>query len=135
MVRKVNLDCFSKFVLLFNYLRLLGIGATLSIYSASVYPPDSPYTYLLSGNTLFETVYSTFNSSGILAIGGILLAAGGKLISILFLDGFVNFKRSLLRETLSFYQPPPTPTPQYSFWVLCAEMQRLKKHAGGVNGV
>ena len=51
--------------------------ATLSIYSASVYPPDSPYTYLLSWNTLFDTVYSTFNTSGVVAIGGVLLAAGG----------------------------------------------------------
>ena len=79
MVRRVNFYCLVIFVLLFNYLRLSGTGATLSIYSASVYPPDSPYTYLLSGNTLFETVYSTFNTSGILAIGGILLAAGGKI--------------------------------------------------------
>jgi hypothetical protein len=78
MIRRLNLDCLVKFVLLFNYLWLAGTTATLSIYSASVYPPDSPYTYLLSGNTLFETVYSTFNSSGILAIGGILLAAGGE---------------------------------------------------------
>ena len=53
--------------------------ATLSIYSASVYPPDSPYTYLLSWNTLFDTVYSTFNTSGVVAIGGVLLAAGGKV--------------------------------------------------------
>ncbi len=52
--------------------------ATVSIYSASVNPPDSPYSYLLSGNTIFDTVYSTFNSTGVLAIGGILFAAGGK---------------------------------------------------------
>jgi len=52
----------------------------LSIYSASVNPPDSPYTYLLTGNTLFDTVYSTFNTTGVLAIGGVLLAAGGKKI-------------------------------------------------------
>ncbi len=57
---------------------MVELEATLSIYSASVYPPDSPYTYLLSWNTLFDTVYSTFNTSGVVAIGGVLLAAGGK---------------------------------------------------------
>jgi hypothetical protein len=45
-----------------------------------VNPPDSPYTYLLTGNTLFDTVYSTFNTTGVLAIGGVLFAAGGKLL-------------------------------------------------------
>jgi hypothetical protein len=83
MSRRFNSDFLPKIVLIFNYFCLVRVDATLSIYSASVYPPNSPYTYLLTGNTLFETVYSTFNTSGIVAIGGILLAAGGEeIISI-----------------------------------------------------
>ena len=78
MNRRFDSDFLRKVVLFIYYSGLVGIEATLSIYSASVNPPDAPYSQLLSGNTLFDTVYATFNTSGVLAIGGILLAAGGK---------------------------------------------------------
>jgi hypothetical protein len=77
------------------------LEATLSIYSASVYPPDSPYTYLLSWNTLFDTVYSTFNTSGVVAIGGVLLAAGGKKMRGTFTKRW---------RKITFIPPPPTHT-------------------------
>ena len=81
-----------KLIVLILCLIVVENEATLSIYSASVYPPDSPYTYLLSWNTLFDTVYSTFNTSGVVAIGGVLLAAGGKFIY----DGLLRFKMEKL---------------------------------------
>ena len=50
----------------------------LNFFTASVDPPDSPYSQLLSGNDVFETVYSTFNNTGLILLGGALLLSSGK---------------------------------------------------------
>ena len=44
----------------------------LNLYTASVDQPDAQYSQLLSGNDVFEAVYSTFNSTGLLLLGGAL---------------------------------------------------------------
>ena len=50
----------------------------LNFFTATVDPPDSQYSQLLSGNDVFETVYSTFNSTGLLLLGSALLLSSGK---------------------------------------------------------
>ena len=67
----------STILLIYFFISQNGIDC-VNFYTAEVNPPDAVYSQLLSGNDVFETVYSTFNSSGLLAVGGILLLATGK---------------------------------------------------------
>ena len=50
----------------------------LNFFTATVDPPDSQYSQLLSGNDVFENVYSTFNSTGLILLGSALLLSSGK---------------------------------------------------------
>ena len=51
----------------------------LNVYTATVNSPSSFYSYLVAGNTALEDLYSNFNTTGILALGTIFLAASGKI--------------------------------------------------------
>jgi len=51
----------------------------LNFFTATVDPPDSQYSQLLSGNDVFENVYSTFNSTGLILLGSALLLSSGFL--------------------------------------------------------
>ncbi len=62
---------------------LVSCGDGLNFFTASVDPPNSPYSQLLSGNDVFETIYGTFNSTGLVLLGGALLLSSGK-IDLLF---------------------------------------------------
>lgn len=55
------------------------VSASLSVYTASV--AGDIYPSLLGGSNLLENIYSTYNRTGLMAIGGILLAAGGKIVN------------------------------------------------------
>ena len=57
--------------------------ATVDLYTSEVPASGGAinnllYPSVLAGSSIFENVYSTFNSTGIMAIGASLLAAGGK---------------------------------------------------------
>ena len=55
----------------------------LNVYTATVNSPSSFYSYLVAGNTALEDLYSNFNTTGILALGTIFLAASGKTFFLL----------------------------------------------------
>ena len=70
----------------FVYVLLLAFTLVngLNFFTASVDPPEAPYSQLLSGNDVFETLYGTFNSTGLVLLGSaIVLSAGEYLFEIL----------------------------------------------------
>lgn len=73
---------------------VLSSGNGLNFYTAEVAPPNAPYTQILSGNDVFSIVYSTFNNTGLMLLGGALLISTG--ISTLFW----RFLRLLITFTL-----------------------------------
>lgn len=60
-----------------SYLGILTKVHGLNFFTAPVEPPDSQYSQLLSGNDVFETVYSTFNRTGLILLGSALLLSSG----------------------------------------------------------
>ena len=69
----------SSVLLLYFSVGFYSGAAGLNFFTAEVNPPDTPYTQVLSGNDVFEVVYNTFNNTGLVAIGGALLLATGKI--------------------------------------------------------
>ena len=59
--------------------------ATVDLYTSEVNPSDGgainslAFPSVLGGSVIFDTIYSTYNTTGIMAIGAALLAAGGSL--------------------------------------------------------
>ena len=59
------------------------ISATVDLYTSEVNPSDGgainslAFPSVLGGSVIFDTIYSTYNTTGIMAIGAALLAAGG----------------------------------------------------------
>ena len=51
-------------------------NGNIDFYSGTV--STGLYDYSLAGNTLLDGLYQTFNTTGILAAGTLLLAAGGE---------------------------------------------------------
>ena len=51
----------------------------LNFFTATVDQPDAPYSQLLSGNDVFEQLYGTFNSTGLVLLGGAIVLSAGKL--------------------------------------------------------
>ena len=77
----MKIDKFTHWIVLttFGTLALLTSSSSgLNFFTAAVEPPDSTYSQLLSGNDVFETVYSTFNSTGLILLGSALLLSSGK---------------------------------------------------------
>ena len=50
----------------------------LNFFTATVDQPDAPYSQLLSGNDVFEQLYGTFNSTGLVLLGGAIVLSAGK---------------------------------------------------------
>ena len=50
----------------------------LNFFTATVDPPDSPYSQVLSGNDVFETLYGTFNSTGLVLLGSAIVLSAGE---------------------------------------------------------
>ena len=64
---------------------LFNMSEALNFYTGEESPSTSSdviFNQLLSGNDLFETVYGTFNNTGLLLLGGALLLGSGKIIKI-----------------------------------------------------
>ena len=60
------------------------VSATVDLYTKEVAASGGAlnnlqYPSVLGGSTVLETLYSTYNSTGIMAIGAALLAAGGRI--------------------------------------------------------
>jgi hypothetical protein len=55
----------------------VSVSSGLNFFTAEVTTPDAPYTQVLSGNDVFEIVYSTFNNTGLFALGSALLLTTG----------------------------------------------------------
>ena len=53
----------------------------LNFFTATVDPPDSPYSQILSGNDVFESLYGTFNSTGLVLLGSAIVLSAGKTAS------------------------------------------------------
>ena len=51
-------------------------SASVSVYTSQI--ENGLYPALLGGSSLLETVYESYNSTGLMALGGLLLAAGGE---------------------------------------------------------
>ena len=51
----------------------------LNFFTATVDQPDAPYSQILSGNDVFEQLYGTFNSTGLVLLGGAIVLSAGKL--------------------------------------------------------
>ena len=57
--------------------------ATVDLYTSEVNPSDGgainslAFPSVLGGSVIFDTIYNTYNTTGIMAIGAALLAAGG----------------------------------------------------------
>ena len=51
----------------------------LNFFTATVDQPDAPYSQLLSGNDVFEQLYGTFNSTGLVLLGGAIVLSAGKI--------------------------------------------------------
>ena len=64
------------------YLGIFAKVSGLNFFTAQVEAPDTQYSQLLSGNDVFETVYSTFNRTGLILLGSALLLSSGKIITI-----------------------------------------------------
>ena len=64
-----------------SYMGILTKVHGLNFFTAPVEPPDSQYSQLLSGNDVFETVYSTFNRTGLILLGSALLLSSGKCVN------------------------------------------------------
>ena len=75
---KMKIKCASWFYLATLSSTFFALVNGLNFFTATVDPPDSQYSQLLSGNDVFETVYSTFNSTGLLLLGSALLLSSGK---------------------------------------------------------
>ena len=62
------------------------VTATVDLYTSEVAPSGTyainnlAFPSVLGGSTVFDTIYSTYNATGIMAIGAALLAAGGTFI-------------------------------------------------------
>ena len=60
------------------------VSATVDLYTSEVAASDGgainslAFPSVLGGSAVFDTLYSTYNATGIMAIGAALLAAGGK---------------------------------------------------------
>ena len=61
-----------------------GVSATVDLYTSEVAASTSgainslAFPSVLGGSAVFDTIYSTYNVTGIMAIGAALLAAGGR---------------------------------------------------------
>ena len=59
------------------------VSATVDLYTSEVAASDGgainslAFPSVLGGSAVFDTLYSTYNATGIMAIGAALLAAGG----------------------------------------------------------
>ena len=51
----------------------------LNFFTATVDQPDAPYSQILSGNDVFEQLYGTFNSTGLVLLGGAIVLSAGKI--------------------------------------------------------
>ena len=51
-------------------------SASVSVYTSQI--ENGLYPALLGGSSLLETIYESYNSTGLMALGGLLLAAGGE---------------------------------------------------------
>ena len=60
-----------------------GVSATVDLYTSEVAASETgainslAFPSVLGGSVVFDTLYSTYNVTGIMAIGAALLAAGG----------------------------------------------------------
>ena len=64
----------------------------LNFFTATVDPPDSPYSQILSGNDVFESLYGTFNSTGLVLLGSAIVLSAGKMVSYYL----KNYQKSLI---------------------------------------
>ena len=61
----------------------IGVSATVDLYTSEVAASQNgainnlAFPSVLGGSAVFDTIYSTYNVTGIMAIGAALLAAGG----------------------------------------------------------
>ena len=65
------------------------VSATVDLYTSEVAASDGgainslAFPSVLGGSAVFDTLYNTYNATGIMAIGAALLAAGGKYFNFL----------------------------------------------------
>ena len=62
--------------LILCFVSAVSANGNIDFYSGTV--STDLYDYSLAGNTVLDSLYQTFNTTGILAAGTLLLAAGGK---------------------------------------------------------
>ena len=67
----------------------------LNFFTATVDPPDSPYSQILSGNDVFESLYGTFNSTGLVLLGSAIVLSAGKMVSYCL----KNYQKSLFHAS------------------------------------
>ena len=66
----------------------ISVGATVDLYTSEVAASGSgainslAFPSVLGGSAVFDSIYSTYNATGIMAIGAALLAAGGMVCQL-----------------------------------------------------